>query len=79
MLISKILTLHKRPIGHLPCPGKATLAVRCCPVYFELRRALNKGTVHPLGIMIFTANVKRPVWLFIFRPYDFIPKPFNIP
>lgn len=27
----------KRPIAHLPCPGKATLAVRCCPVYFELR------------------------------------------
>ncbi|XP_072825110.1 chromatin assembly factor 1 subunit B isoform X2 [Vicugna pacos] len=27
----------KRPVAHLPCPGKATLAVRCCPVYFELR------------------------------------------
>uniref|UniRef100_A0A8D2GUS5 Chromatin assembly factor 1 subunit B n=1 Tax=Urocitellus parryii TaxID=9999 RepID=A0A8D2GUS5_UROPR len=27
----------KRPIAHLPCPSKATLAVRCCPVYFELR------------------------------------------
>ncbi|XP_057553944.1 chromatin assembly factor 1 subunit B [Hippopotamus amphibius kiboko] len=27
----------KRPIAHLPCPGKATLAVRCCPVFFELR------------------------------------------
>lgn len=27
----------KRPAAHLPCPGKATLAVRCCPVYFELR------------------------------------------
>ncbi|XP_059954774.1 chromatin assembly factor 1 subunit B-like [Mesoplodon densirostris] len=27
----------KRPIAHLPCPGKAMLAVRCCPVYFELR------------------------------------------
>ncbi|XP_063161445.1 chromatin assembly factor 1 subunit B isoform X2 [Candoia aspera] len=32
----------KRPIAHLPCPGKATLAVRCCPVYFELRSARNK-------------------------------------
>ncbi|XP_053169088.1 chromatin assembly factor 1 subunit B isoform X1 [Hemicordylus capensis] len=32
----------KRPIAHLPCPGKATLAVRCCPVYFELRSVLNK-------------------------------------
>ncbi|XP_068000692.1 chromatin assembly factor 1 subunit B [Melanerpes formicivorus] len=32
----------KRPVGHLPCPGKATLAVRCCPVYFELRQAFNK-------------------------------------
>ncbi|KFU91720.1 Chromatin assembly factor 1 subunit B, partial [Chaetura pelagica] len=39
----------KRPMGHLPCPGKATLAVRCCPVYFELRRAFNKGTVNPSG------------------------------
>ncbi|KAF7663054.1 hypothetical protein LDENG_00219550 [Lucifuga dentata] len=27
----------KRPIAHLPSPAKATLAVRCCPVYFELR------------------------------------------
>ncbi|KAM9804838.1 chromatin assembly factor 1 subunit B [Neosynchiropus ocellatus] len=27
----------KRPVAHLPCPGKVTLAVRCCPVYFELR------------------------------------------
>uniref|UniRef100_A0A8C5KY45 Chromatin assembly factor 1 subunit B n=1 Tax=Jaculus jaculus TaxID=51337 RepID=A0A8C5KY45_JACJA len=27
----------KRPVAHLPCPGKATLAVRCCPVYFELK------------------------------------------
>ncbi|XP_057708567.1 chromatin assembly factor 1 subunit B [Corythoichthys intestinalis] len=27
----------KRPIAHLPCPTKATLAVRCCPIYFELR------------------------------------------
>ncbi|KFQ77117.1 Chromatin assembly factor 1 subunit B, partial [Phoenicopterus ruber ruber] len=35
----------KRPVGHLPCPGKATLAVRCCPVYFELRRAFNKDEV----------------------------------
>ncbi|XP_069058634.1 chromatin assembly factor 1 subunit B [Pleurodeles waltl] len=31
----------KRPIAHLPCPGKATLAVRCCPVYFELRPTIN--------------------------------------
>ncbi|KAM8813347.1 chromatin assembly factor 1 subunit B [Rhynchonycteris naso] len=30
----------KRPVAHLPCPGKATLAVRCCPVYFELRPAM---------------------------------------
>ncbi|XP_041856767.1 chromatin assembly factor 1 subunit B [Melanotaenia boesemani] len=27
----------KRPVAHLPCPTKATLAVRCCPIYFELR------------------------------------------
>ncbi|XP_040279046.1 chromatin assembly factor 1 subunit B [Bufo bufo] len=27
----------KRPIAHLPCPRKATLAIRCCPVFFELR------------------------------------------
>ncbi|XP_064008570.1 chromatin assembly factor 1 subunit B [Pogoniulus pusillus] len=35
----------KRPVGHLPCPGKATLAVRCCPVYFELRQAFNKDDI----------------------------------
>ncbi|KAG8544692.1 hypothetical protein GDO81_022045 [Engystomops pustulosus] len=29
----------KRPVAHLPCPGKATLAVRCCPVFYELRPA----------------------------------------
>ncbi|XP_027490640.1 chromatin assembly factor 1 subunit B isoform X2 [Corapipo altera] len=35
----------KRPVGHLPCPGKGTLAVRCCPVYFELRGAFNKDEI----------------------------------
>ncbi|XP_072116047.1 chromatin assembly factor 1 subunit B [Mobula birostris] len=29
----------KRPIAHLPCPAKATLAVRCCPIFFELKQA----------------------------------------
>ncbi|KAF5903092.1 chromatin assembly factor 1 subunit B, partial [Clarias magur] len=39
----------KRPIAHLPCPAKATLAVRCCPVFFELRtKKLEDGTVQPL-------------------------------
>ncbi|KAK5861105.1 hypothetical protein PBY51_022525 [Eleginops maclovinus] len=39
----------KRPIAHLPCPTKATLAVRCCPVYFELRtKTLEDGTVQTL-------------------------------
>ncbi|KAF3694770.1 Chromatin assembly factor 1 subunit B [Channa argus] len=33
----------KRPIAHLPCPAKATLAVRCCPVYFELRTKKGEG------------------------------------
>ncbi|XP_030055541.1 chromatin assembly factor 1 subunit B [Microcaecilia unicolor] len=32
----------RRPIAHLPCPAKATLAVRCCPVYFELKPMPNK-------------------------------------
>ncbi|XP_053352641.1 chromatin assembly factor 1 subunit B [Clarias gariepinus] len=40
----------KRPIAHLPCPGKATLAVRCCPVFFELRaKKLEDGSVQPLS------------------------------
>uniref|UniRef100_A0A672JTV8 Chromatin assembly factor 1 subunit B n=1 Tax=Salarias fasciatus TaxID=181472 RepID=A0A672JTV8_SALFA len=39
----------KRPIAHLPCPNKATLAVRCCPVYFELRTKKGEdGSVQPL-------------------------------
>ncbi|XP_036397110.1 chromatin assembly factor 1 subunit B [Megalops cyprinoides] len=39
----------KRPIAHLPCPAKATLAVRCCPVYFELRtRKGEDGSTQPL-------------------------------
>uniref|UniRef100_A0A8C0ZGM2 Chromatin assembly factor 1 subunit B n=1 Tax=Cyanistes caeruleus TaxID=156563 RepID=A0A8C0ZGM2_CYACU len=36
-----------RPVGHLPCPGKGTLAVRCCPVYFELRGASAKDETNP--------------------------------
>ncbi|KAM8748663.1 chromatin assembly factor 1 subunit B isoform 1-T2 [Acanthopagrus schlegelii] len=39
----------KRPVAHLPCPSKATLAVRCCPVYFELRTKKGEdGSVEPL-------------------------------
>ncbi|XP_060785423.1 chromatin assembly factor 1 subunit B [Neoarius graeffei] len=39
----------KRPIAHLPCPAKATLAIRCCPVYFELRtKKLEDESVQPL-------------------------------
>ncbi|XP_032386268.1 chromatin assembly factor 1 subunit B isoform X2 [Etheostoma spectabile] len=39
----------KRPIAHLPCPTKATLAVRCCPVYFELRTKKDEdGSSQPL-------------------------------
>ncbi|XP_014642327.1 PREDICTED: chromatin assembly factor 1 subunit B [Ceratotherium simum simum] len=37
----------KRPLAHLPCPGKATLAVRCCPVYFELRPGLEADADRP--------------------------------
>ncbi|NXX33587.1 CAF1B factor, partial [Nicator chloris] len=37
----------KRPVGHLPCPGKGTLAVRCCPVYFELRGASAEDELSP--------------------------------
>uniref|UniRef100_A0A8C5AI50 Chromatin assembly factor 1 subunit B n=1 Tax=Gadus morhua TaxID=8049 RepID=A0A8C5AI50_GADMO len=33
----------KRPIAHLPCPSKATLAVRCCPVYYQLRTKQDDG------------------------------------
>ncbi|XP_076857729.1 chromatin assembly factor 1 subunit B [Brachyhypopomus gauderio] len=39
----------KRPTAHLPCPTKATLAVRCCPVYFELRTKKEEdGSLQPL-------------------------------
>nr|XP_020443757.1 chromatin assembly factor 1 subunit B [Monopterus albus] len=39
----------KRPIAHLPCPTKATLAVRCCPVYFELKTKKGEdGSAQPL-------------------------------
>ncbi|CAB1347253.1 unnamed protein product [Coregonus sp. 'balchen'] len=35
--------------AHLPCPAKATLAVRCCPVYFELRTKKGEdGSAQPL-------------------------------
>lgn len=40
----------KRPVAHLPCPAKATLAVRCCPVYFELRTKKGEdGSDQPLA------------------------------
>lgn len=58
MPFSKAFLLSNRPVAHLPSPGKATLAVRCCPVYFELRPAHNKGIVNPLGAC-FTANLTK--------------------
>ncbi|XP_065107439.1 chromatin assembly factor 1 subunit B [Paramisgurnus dabryanus] len=40
----------KRPIAHLPCPSKATLAVRCCPVFFELRtKKAEDGSLKPVS------------------------------
>lgn len=32
-----LFSISFRPVLHLPCPSKATLAVRFCPVLFELR------------------------------------------
>ncbi|XP_058517629.1 chromatin assembly factor 1 subunit B [Ochotona princeps] len=40
----------KRPVAHLPCPGKATLAVRCCPVFFELRPVDTDQSSHEPGM-----------------------------
>ncbi|TRY88188.1 hypothetical protein DNTS_026888 [Danionella cerebrum] len=43
-------TSFKRPIAHLPCPSKATLAVRCSPVYFELRtKRFEDGSLKPVS------------------------------
>ncbi|XP_005375795.1 PREDICTED: chromatin assembly factor 1 subunit B [Chinchilla lanigera] len=44
----------KRPVAHLPCPGKATLAVRCCPVYFELRPVAepDRAAQEPAGELV---------------------------
>ncbi|KAI7808352.1 chromatin assembly factor 1 subunit B [Triplophysa rosa] len=40
----------KRPIAHLPCPSKATLAVRCCQVFFELRTKRDEdGSLKPVS------------------------------
>uniref|UniRef100_A0A672NEQ2 Chromatin assembly factor 1 subunit B-like n=1 Tax=Sinocyclocheilus grahami TaxID=75366 RepID=A0A672NEQ2_SINGR len=40
----------KRPIAHLPCPSKATLAVRCSPVYYELRtKRAEDGSLKPVS------------------------------
>ncbi|XP_043557171.1 chromatin assembly factor 1 subunit B [Chiloscyllium plagiosum] len=38
----------KRPIAHLPCPAKATLAVRCCPIFFELRQPKVEDESHKM-------------------------------
>ncbi|CAH1227441.1 CHAF1B [Branchiostoma lanceolatum] len=34
-------TSMSKPVAHLPGPQKPTVAIRCCPVYFELRKAKN--------------------------------------
>ncbi|XP_078619301.1 chromatin assembly factor 1 subunit B-like [Branchiostoma floridae x Branchiostoma japonicum] len=34
-------TSLSKPVAHLPGPQKPTVAIRCCPVYFELRKAKN--------------------------------------
>ncbi|XP_077977620.1 chromatin assembly factor 1 subunit B-like [Glandiceps talaboti] len=31
-----------KPVTHLPTPDKTTIAVRCCPVFFELRKTQKK-------------------------------------
>lgn len=36
--VQRGLCIPCRPVVHLPVPKKATLAVRCCPVYFQLRQ-----------------------------------------
>ncbi|XP_053312253.1 chromatin assembly factor 1 subunit B isoform X2 [Spea bombifrons] len=43
----------RRPIAHLPCPEKATLAVRCCPVFYELRKSVkdDSGQTPPPGLI----------------------------
>lgn len=51
-----------RPIAHLPCPGKATLAVRCCPVYFELRPVVEAGTLEPQGCVTFSEAGHQGGW-----------------
>ncbi|XP_072254383.1 chromatin assembly factor 1 subunit B [Pyxicephalus adspersus] len=43
----------KRPLAHLPCPEKATLAVRCSPVFYELRPEVKgeNGESPPPGLI----------------------------
>ncbi|XP_018410659.1 PREDICTED: chromatin assembly factor 1 subunit B [Nanorana parkeri] len=43
----------KRPIAHLPCREKVTLAVRCCPVFYELRPEVKgeNGEAPPPGLV----------------------------
>lgn len=53
MPLPKNLLFFIRPVAHLPCPGKATLAVRCCPVYFELKSVLSKGIVNTLERILY--------------------------
>uniref|UniRef100_A0A8D2DMA2 Chromatin assembly factor 1 subunit B n=1 Tax=Sciurus vulgaris TaxID=55149 RepID=A0A8D2DMA2_SCIVU len=50
----------KRPIAHLPCPGKATLAVRCCPVYFELRPVVEAGTFRHRSVLLYDTQQPFP-------------------
>ena len=38
LYILVILDFCCRPVLYLPSPQKATVAVRCCPILFELRQ-----------------------------------------
>lgn len=56
----------KRPIAHLPCPGKATLAVRCCPVYFELRPVAETGTMGTaVWVWVGGCPVGKTMWVWL--------------
>uniref|UniRef100_A0A452EUR6 Chromatin assembly factor 1 subunit B n=1 Tax=Capra hircus TaxID=9925 RepID=A0A452EUR6_CAPHI len=54
----------KRPIAHLPCPAKATLAVRCCPVYFELRPVPEAGLISLPYRLVFAVASEDSVLLY---------------
>ena len=52
-----IFNFYYRPVLYLPSPQKATVAVRCCPILFELRQ--DNGNISLLSFHFFVCKERK--------------------